>query len=53
MSVLTESGDGQDDRDHYGDPGHPESFLAVTLRLVGLQAHAAFQEACRQRHGAR
>lgn len=45
---LTESDDGQNDGDCYGHPGHPQSFLAVTLGFVRLQAHAAFQETCRK-----
>lgn len=50
--LLTESGDGQDDGDRYGHPGHPQSFLAITLCFVRLQAHAAFQKTCRQQHRA-
>ena len=45
---LTEGCDRQDQRDHDGDPGHPQGFLPVALSLVGLQASAALQEACRQ-----
>lgn len=44
--TLTESDDGQDDGDGYGHPGNPQSFLAVTLRLVRLQTHAALQKTC-------
>lgn len=47
--ALTESDDGQDDGDGYGHPGNPQGFLAVALRLVRLQAHAALQKTCRQR----
>lgn len=44
-AALTEGHDGQDDGDGDGHPGHPQGLLAVALGLVGLQAHAAFQEA--------
>lgn len=47
---LTESRHGQNERDHDGDPGDPERLLPVALSLVGLQAHAALEEACKERH---
>lgn len=50
VTLLTESCHGQDERDHDGDPGDPESLLPVALGLVRLQAHAALQEACSETH---
>ncbi len=50
--LLTESNDGQDDGDTYGHPGHPQSFLAVTLCFMRFQPHAALQKTCRQQHRA-
>ena len=47
-SGLTEGCHGQDQCDHDGDPGDPQGFLPVALGLMGLQASAALQEACRQ-----
>lgn len=44
--MLTESCHSQYERDHDGDPGDPECLLPVALSLMGLQAHAAFQETC-------
>lgn len=51
--LLTESDDGQDDGDPDGHPGHPQSFLAVTLCFMRLQTHAAFQKTCRRQRRAR
>lgn len=43
---LTEGCHRQNERDHDGEPGHPEDLLPVALGLVWLQAHAALEETC-------
>lgn len=48
--MLTESCYSQNEGNHDGDPGHPESLLPVVLGLMGLQAHAALQETCGEKH---
>ncbi len=45
---LTESGHGQNECDHDGDPGDPQCFLPVALSLMGLQAHAALKKTCNE-----
>lgn len=48
--MLTESCHSQYECDHDGDPGDPERLLPVALGLMGLQAHAALEETCRDTH---